>query len=85
VTGDASYRLDVSDTNLVPYTGPRILSGDFLLAPGQSFSRSSILTLDPFLTSLGGPATYEVVASQSLDFYHNNDLLTGGTYTTDSG
>ena len=85
VQGAASLRLDVSDFYYDPYAWPRTFSGGVLLTPGQQITVLSLLEIHPFVNSGGGPATYDVVADQSLDFHLDNDPLTGGSYTTASG
>lgn len=83
--GAVSFEHDGTDTDSVPYAGPRTFSGDVLLAPGDGFTLFMILQLAPRVSSGGGPASYDIEASHSLDFHLDNDPLTGGSYITGSG
>lgn len=79
VSGAVSFSQDITDSIASPYTGQRTFSGDFVLLPGQQFVVNLTLEIHPFDNSTGGPTSYTVDATQSLDFHLN------GSYRTDSG
>ena len=85
VSGAVSFSLDVTDSTASHYTGPQTFSGFFVLLPGQQFVVNSTLFINATPNSAGGPATYTLDATHSLDFHLYNDPISGGSYTTDSG